>query len=254
MKIYLPLASVTLLFYVASPLSAHALRTPAYVMAAVSSPDRPKADVDRDALRHPAELLSFAGVKPGQRLADFMPGSGYFTRIFSGLVGPKGHVYAIVPTEVIAVHPTAADKPKAIAASPAYANVTVLTVALAETHAPEPLDLVWTSDNYHDVYGSYSGPEGAARLDRAVFKALKPGGIFIVVDHAAPGADGAVTKTLHRINPQTVMEQVEAAGFKFEGESRILSNPADPHSIPVFDPKIRGRTDQFVFKFQKPRR
>jgi predicted methyltransferase len=253
MKAHLGLATAAALFSIAPALSAKDMAPPAYVAAAVASPDRPKADTERDPLRHPAELIAFAGIKPGQSVGDFMPGGGYFTRIFSSVVGPKGHVYAFVSTELIALRATAADRVKAIAALPAYANVTVVTVPFAETAAPKPLDLVWTSDNYHDVYGGEGSPDAAAKLDQAVFKALKPGGVFIVIDHAAPGADGSVAKTLHRINPETVKEQVEAAGFKLEAESKILEDPADPHTIPVFDGAIRGKTDQFVFKFRKPR-
>jgi predicted methyltransferase len=253
MKTYLGLATASALLAIASALSAKDMAPPAYVTAAVASPDRPKADTDRDGLRHPAELIAFAGIKPGQSVGDLMPGGGYFTRIFSGVVGPKGHVFAFVPAEFVGFRATAADKVKAIAALPAYANVAVVTVPFAETAAPEPLDLIWTSDNYHDVYGGEGSPEAAAKLDQAVLKALKPGGVFIVVDHSAPGADGSVAKTLHRINPETVKQQVEAAGFKLEAESQILADPADPHTIPVFDGAIRGKTDQFVFKFRKPR-
>lgn len=241
------------LLVIAPGLTAADKAAPAYVAAAVASPDRPKADTDRDALRHPAELVAFAGIKPGQSVGDLMPGGGYFTRIFSRVVGPKGHVFAFVPAEFLGFRATAADKVKAIAALPAYANVTVVTVPFAATAAPEPLDLIWTSDNYHDVYGGEGSPEAAAMLDLAVFKALKPGGVFIVIDHSAPGADGTVPKTLHRINPETVKQQVEATGFKLEAESKVLEDPADPHTIPVFDGSIRGKTDQFVFKFRKPR-
>jgi predicted methyltransferase len=112
--------------------------------------------------------------------------------------------------------------------------------------------MAWTSDNYHDIYGFF-GADHAAAADAAIFSALKPGGVFIVIDHAAlPGASATAPTTLHRIDPATVKAQVEAAGFKLEAESPILANPADPHTQKVFDPAIRGRTDQFVFKFRKP--
>jgi len=225
---------------------------PAPIAAAVAAKDRPRADIDRDAARKPAELLAFAGVKPSDKVADVMPGQGYFTRIFSAVVGPGGHVYAIIPTELAQVAPKIVDAIKTLAADPAYANVTALIEPTAELGAPEHLDLAWTSDNYHDLYGFF-GADRAAAFDAAVFRMLKPGGVFIVIDHAAaPGADGASGRTLHRIDPAIVRAQVLAAGFKFEAESLALRNPADPHTATVFSPEIRGHTDQFVLKFRKP--
>ncbi len=226
---------------------------PATIVQAVASPDRPAADKARDAQRHPAELLAFAGIKPGDKVADIMPGQGYFTRIFSKEVGPQGHVYAIVPTELAQVAAKAAAALKVLAADPTLTNVTTLTVPTADIAAPEPLDIAWTSDNYHDLYGFF-GPDKAAAFDQAVFKALKPGGTFIVIDHEAkPGTSATSPRKLHRIDPETVKAQVLAAGFTLESESPLLHNPADTHDIVVFDPAIRGHTDQFVFRFRKPK-
>jgi predicted methyltransferase len=223
------------------------------IAAAVASPDRPAADTARDADRKPAALLAYAKIAPGERVADIMPGGGYFTRLFSKTVGPKGKVYALVPAELLARAPKAADEVNAIAASPAFGNVTVLNPAHGQWSAPEPVDVAWTSQNYHDVYGFFT-PAGAAQLDAAVFKMLKPGGEFIVIDHVAKAgtADTAPT-ALHRIDPAVVKAQVLAAGFVLEGESDVLRNPADTHELKVFDPAIRGKTDQFVFKFRKPK-
>jgi predicted methyltransferase len=222
------------------------------VAAAVASPDRPAADVARDALRRPSDLVRFAGVKPGDRVADIMPGQGYFTRIFARVVGPNGHVFEIVPAELAQVFPPAAAAAKALAAEPAYANVTALVEPTASIAAPEPLDVAWTSDNYHDLYGFF-GPQEAAALDAAVFKSLKPGGVFVVIDHvAAPGTSATSAKTLHRIDPETVKAQALAAGFTLDAQSDVLRNPSDTHDLVVFSPKIRGRTDQFAFRFIKP--
>ncbi len=219
---------------------------------AVLSSSRPAADVARDALRHPAALLAFADVRSGQTVADLMPGGGYFTRLFSAMVGPHGHVYAVVPAELAQVAPKTLAMAKAFAAEPALSNVTVLTVPIAETAAPAKLDLVWTSDNYHDVYG-FMGADKAAAMDRAIFAALKPGGRFVIVDHVAAGAGRATAPaTLHRIDPEVVRAQVLAAGFVPDGESDVLRRPDDDHSKTVFDPAVRGRTDQFVFRFRKP--
>jgi predicted methyltransferase len=224
----------------------------AAIQAALAAPDRPHADTERDVLRHPADLLGFAGVKPGDRIGDIMPGSGYFTRIFSNVVGPKGHVYAIIPAELAQRAPKISAAMTAIAADPAFANVTPVTVPSASIAAPEKLDIAWTSDNYHDLYGFF-GADQAARFDAAVFNALKPGGLFIVVDHVAhAGASVTAPTTLHRIDSATVKAQIEAAGFTFVAESTILHNASDTHALKVFDPAIRGRTDQFVFKFRKP--
>lgn len=225
---------------------------PRYIAAAVASLARPKADTDRDLSRKPAALLAFAELRPADQVADLMPGQGYFTRIFSGVVGAKGHVYAIVPAELAQVAPQTVELARAVAADPAFANDTALVEPGATLGAPKPIDLAWTSDNYHDIYGFF-GADQAEKFDAAVYRMLRPGGIFIVIDHAAPaGAPGDTGKTLHRIDPAIVKAQVLAAGFRLEAQSDILANPADDHTLKVFDPAIRGHTDQFVLKFRKP--
>jgi len=222
------------------------------IAAAVASPVRPAADVARDVLRHPAALLAFSGIVPGEKVADLMPGGGYFTRLFSVLVGQAGHVYAIVPEELAQVSPKALAAARAVAAEPAMLNVSVLVEPTARIAAPEKLDVVWTSDNYHDVYGFF-GADRALAMDRAIFAALKPGGHFIVIDHvAAAGTSATAPGTLHRIDPSTVRAQVEAAGFVFDAECKVLRNAQDDHVLKVFDPAIRGHTDQFGYSFRKP--
>lgn len=225
---------------------------PAYVAAAIASTDRPKIDTDRDAARKPGELLAYAGLKPGDMVADIIPGQGYFTRIFSKAVGANGRVFALIPPGQLLVQPKAADPLKAIAAEPGFANVTVLTPPPGSMTTPAPVDIAWTSNNYHDLYNAF-GAEQAAKFDAAVFKMVKPGGVFIVIDHVAkPGTSAADAKTWHRIDPEIVKAQVIAAGFNLESQSSILTNPADLHDAPVFAPTIRGRSDQFVMKFRKP--
>jgi predicted methyltransferase len=222
------------------------------VDAAVASGDRPAADTARDARRMPAALVRFAGVKAGDRVADIVPATGYFTRIFANVVGPSGRVFAIVPKELLAVLPTAADDVKRLAGESKFRNVSVLVAPTAQISAPEPLDVAWTSDNYHDIYGFF-GPAQAAALDAAVFRMLKPGGVFIVIDHVAkPGTSATSPRTLHRIDPETVKTQILAAGFRFVGESGVLANASDKHNLVVFAPSIKGRTDQFAMKFAKP--
>jgi predicted methyltransferase len=227
---------------------------PATFAKALADPARPVAQTEKDAARRPAELIAFAGLKPGDRIADFMSGGGYFTRIFSGVVGPRGHVYAFAPTEEIRTcEPEETAGTLNLSRERTYRNVTVEVGPVGDFAAPEPLDMVWTAQNFHDLYDPFMGPADIARVTGAVFRALKPGGVFIVIDHAAEAGSGTRdTDTLHRIDPAAIRQAVTAAGFVFEGESAVLRNPDDTHRLRVFDPAIRGRTDQVVFKFRKP--
>lgn len=224
------------------------------VAAAVADPARPASDTERDANRKPAEMLAFAGIKPGDRVGDYAAGQGYFTRLFAAAVGPTGHVYATVPASLFQ-YPNIV---KGIAEIEAYAkdhaNVSVTAAsALDSARYPEKLDVFWISQNYHDLKDPFMGPVDMAKFNKAVFDALKSGGVYVVLDHvAAKGSPADVTDTLHRIEPSTVRREVEAAGFKFAGESNVLANPADPHTKGVFDKSIRGQTDQFLYKFRKP--
>jgi predicted methyltransferase len=222
-----------------------------HITAAVADKARPEADTARDADRKPAEMLEFAGVKPGEKIADFIPGGGYFTRIFSKAVGPKGKVYAAINPPA----PNATNPPpiRAVAADTAnYGNVEVVQGPLTELKLPEPVDLIWTSQNYHDIY--VRNPEVGRKATKAIYDNLKPGGVFVVLDHvAAAGTAPDPQDRLHRIDPALVRKEVEAVGFKFEGESKLLRNPADDHTKTVFDPSIRGHTDQFIYKFRKPK-
>ena len=218
------------------------------IAAAVADANRPAEDVARDAARKPSDMLAFAGVKPGDKVIDFIPGGGYFTRVFAKAVGAGGHVYAVSPPPQKPGAPSAVDK---IAADAAYANVSVVPLVGALT-APEPVDIVWTAQNYHDLHLARLNVDVPA-MNKAVFAALKPGGVFVVLDHAAlPGTGLDVPDKLHRINPDIVKQEVTAAGFVFESESTVLRNDTDPHTMGVFDPAIRGKTDQFIFKFRKP--
>ncbi|KQV56964.1 MULTISPECIES: class I SAM-dependent methyltransferase [unclassified Caulobacter] len=229
-----------------------AIALPPYVAAALSDPSRPAADMVRDKDRHPGEVLAFTGVKPGGKVADLIPGGGYFTRIFSKAVGPRGRVYAYVPDELTKL---AKREPavNAIARDPAFSNVTVILNTLPNFSAPEKLDLVFTAQNYHDMHDKFMGPADLSVVNRQIFRALKPGGVFLVIDHSAePGSGLRDTETLHRIDSAVVKSEVTAAGFIFEGESRVLRDSGDSRKANVFDPSIRGRTDQFVYKFRKP--
>jgi predicted methyltransferase len=226
---------------------------PAYATAAVSDASRPDADKNVDADRKPAEMVVFAGIKPGDKVVDLLPGGGYFTRVFAKAVGPKGHVYAVVPDEMIKLRATAADPIKAIADDKGYGNVTVVTGPMAGFKVDAPADVVWTSRNYHDLHNKMFGPTDMTAFNKAVFAALKPGGTYIVLDHAAaPGSGFEATEALHRVDPEAVKKEVTAAGFQFVAADDTLKNAADDHTGKVFDANVRGKTDQFVLKFKKP--
>jgi predicted methyltransferase len=224
---------------------------PSPFATALADRARPAADVARDAERHPAEILSFAGVKPGDRVTDFMMGSGYFTRILAAAVGDKGQVYGYQSAEFIQFRAAYGTEQAAVAAD--YKNVTPLAAPLSAAGLPEGLDLVLTVQNYHDMHLSAFPAGTAALVNQQVFKALKPGGIYLIIDHAAMnGAPLAVADRLHRIDPAIVKQEALAAGFKLVGEDKTLASDADDHSLNVFLPAIRGKTDQFILKFQKP--
>ncbi len=221
---------------------------PAYITAAVADSARPAEDKQRDTERKPAETLAFAGVRPGDTVIELAPGKGYYTRLLSAVVGPKGKVYALGAQP----KPDAPPPPvQAIAADPHYSNVTVSLQRIGELKLPEGVDLVWTSQNYHDLHNIHD--VDLAKVNSAFFAALKSGGIYFVLDHAAEAGAGARdTSTLHRIDENTVKQEVTAAGFKLAGESDLLRNKSDPHTAKVFDPEVRGHTDQFMLKFKKP--
>ncbi|WP_340647308.1 methyltransferase [Phenylobacterium sp.] len=224
------------------------------VVAAVADAGRPEADTKRDADRKPAEMLEFAGVKPGQTVADFLPGGGYFTRIFSKAVGPKGTVYAVINAPPPNPAPDAKPNPiLAVAADANYGNVKVVQASFQTLALPTQADVIWTSQNYHDLHLARFNLDVAA-VNKAVYAALKPGGVYIVLDHAALlGAPLDTADKLHRIDPAIVKSELAAAGFQYEGESTLLRNTTDDHTKGVFDPTLRGHTDQFIYKFRKPK-
>ncbi|HEY1632614.1 MAG TPA: hypothetical protein VGF56_14960 [Rhizomicrobium sp.] len=222
------------------------------INAALADPGR-ASDASADARRHPAELAAFAQIKPGDTVVDLIPGSGYFTRIFSTLVGPKGHVYAIWPDAYANEDQDDVALTIAIMQDKRYANVSVLFQPADKLTTPTPADVVWTSQNYHDYPDKFMGSNDVKVLNDAVFKALKPGGRYIVVDHVADARSGLRdTDTLHRIDPDAAKSQIVGAGFTFDGESTVLRNSADTHKLTVFDKAIRGHTDQFAYRFKKP--
>ena len=224
----------------------------AALSAALADPAR-KDQSNADARRHPGPLVALAGVKPGDKVLDLIPGSGYWTRIFSKIVGPTGKVYAVWPQAYASEATGDIATLRTLSADKYYGNIVTEVQPTTMLSAPEPLDVVWTSQNYHDYPDKFMGKTDPSVLNNAVFKLLKPGGTYLIIDHVAKAGHGlADTDTLHRIDPATVRKEVEAAGFRFAGESKVLENPADPLDIAVFDKSIRGHTSQFAYKFVKP--
>ena len=220
---------------------------------ALSDPGRKAHRDNSDARRHPGELIAFAGVKPGDKILDLIPGDGYWTRIFAKLVGPQGKVYAVWPERYGRLAKGNVDTLHKLSADRYYGNIVTEVQPSTTLAAREPLDVVWTSQNYHDYPDEFMGKGDPSILNKAVFNILKPGGTYIVIDHMAQARSGMRdTERFHRIDPATVKQQVEAAGFRFAGESKVLNNPADPLDIPVFDKAIRGHTSQFAYRFVKP--
>ncbi len=223
----------------------------AHIAAAIADARRPREDRDRDTSRHPAETLAFAGIAPGARVADLIPGGGYFTRLIAVAVGEEGRLYPVIRPDGVAqdfetpILEVAAQYPNAVMARTLYD-------ALA---FPEPLDVVFTAQNYHDMYLTEYQLGDANAMNRSAFAALKPGGVYVVIDHSAVAGSALETDApaaLHRIDQARVRQEVEAAGFVFDAESDVLRNAADTRTVSVFDPAIRGHTDQFMMRFRKP--
>ncbi|MGZ3274087.1 MAG: class I SAM-dependent methyltransferase [Caulobacteraceae bacterium] len=235
--------------------------TPA-ITAAVADKGRPEADTKRDADRKPAEIVAFAGIKPGMAVEELFPGGGYYTRILSKVVGPKGKLFLVTPGQMKdATRPAPAGQPApptpgqtSDALAKEVGNATPVWQPADSPSTPEKVDVVWSTDNYHDYRNPGFGGVDMAKFNKAVFDSLKPGGVYIIEDYeAAAGAGATVTGTMHRIESATVKKEVEAAGFKFDSASDALKNPADDHTLAIFNPMIRGHADQYVLKFVKPK-
>lgn len=216
-----------------------------HIVAALADPRRPQADRDRDQFRHPADIMAFSGVQPGWRIADVGPGGGYYSRLFAVAVGDQGRVYGID-------RPNAApDRPRAmLAVVPQYTNITELQAGYTGWTIDEPLDAVFISQIYHDFFYPQLNVDVPA-FNRAVFAALKPGGVYVIADHAGrPGTGISESTTLHRIEESFLRSEVEAAGFRLAGSGEFLRNPADPRDKETPDPPMPK--DEFVLKFLKP--
>lgn len=219
---------------------------PAEVTASIADASRPQADKDRDAARRPAELLTFIGAKRGDKISELVPGGGYVTRLLAKVVGPTGHVYA---TNLPTLNERFKTGVNPIIADSAYGNVSVVEQPFGELKFSEPLDIVFTSENYHDFQNMGMFKTDTNALDKAAFAALKPGGLYVITDYVSgPGTGMTVTQSLHRIDPAVIKQEVTAAGFMLEGESNAMMNPMDDLT------KRSGQgSSQIMLKFRKPR-
>jgi predicted methyltransferase len=238
--VILPAVAVLALSACATPSG----QVPQAFSALLADPGRPAADVTRDADRRPGELMRFAGVRAGQKIAELAPGGGYFTRLLASAVGASGRVYAVAGRPSPALTELSTNRP----------NLAILAAGSGTIPVPEPVDIVWTTLNYHDFKNSkLPNGDAAKAANTEAFRVLKPGGTYLVVDHqGAPGTGASQTSTLHRIEDVQVVREVEAAGFRLEKQSDLLRHPADTHTLKVQETGIRGKTDQFVLKFRKP--
>ncbi len=229
--------------------AAPAAAPPPYIAQAVADGSRPKDDVAADALRDPADTLAFAGVKPGMVVGELFPGGGYFTRMLSDIVGPKGKVYGLEN----AGWKESAAADQQLAAEAGRGNLVIDVETFGQFKLPQPIDLFWITQNYHDLHIAKYGAVDMADFNRRVFAALKPGGVYFILDHQAnPGTTTDQIAALHRIEKAQIIREVEAAGFRLVKEGDFLHRPADDHTRSIFDPAIRGHTDQYALKFVKP--
>jgi predicted methyltransferase len=200
-----------------------------------------------------SELTRFARVEAGSTVIDVFPGDGDWTRLFSDIVGPEGRVYSFVPAEIVQVKKDSVDRMRTLAKEPGRENVEAVSADLvAMPEVTQPADVLWLHLFYHDLHAALIQAKGAtaAHFNHAVYERLKPGGYYVIVDHAAAaGAGTSNAQSLHRIDPASVRKEVEAAGFVLDAESTMLANKDDPHSIKVFDPSIKGKTDRFAYRF-----
>jgi predicted methyltransferase len=221
--------------------------TPAYIKAAVENGTRAPEQVARDGNRKPAELLVMSGIKPGDRVIEVASAGQYFTPMLSDIVGPKGMVYMF---DLPYTEARAGAGSRAFVAS--HPNSRYELVDYNVLDLPQNIDVVYIVLYYHDLP---LNKIDTGALNAKIMKALKPGGIYFIVDHnAEPGSGTRDTQKLHRIDPAVIKQEVTAAGFELVEESKILARPEDDHTKMVFTPGLRGLTDQSIFKFRKPKK
>lgn len=226
----------------------------AAIDAALADRSRPRRDRARDVRDRTADVLDFIGIGQGERVVDFLPFRGYFTRLFASMVGDSGCVFAAIPASLTKIERIEKGQREVELIARERRNVALLTGnADAAGAPPERIDVFFVGQNYHDLHARFTGPVDIRVFNQAVFRALKPGGRYVIVDHvAAAGTSPDVTGTLHRIDPGIVRCEVETAGFKYAGEHGALRNCNDLHTSSIFARGVRYYTDRFIVKFRKP--
>jgi predicted methyltransferase len=224
--------------------------------AAVDSEERPADDRARDEARKPYEVLRFFDIRPGMHVADLGAGGGYLSEILARAVGAEGRVY--VQNSPFVVERFAAKPLGDRLARLSMPHVQRLDTEFDALGLPQgELDAVLMVLFYHDTFWmpkADGGKVDRATMNRAIFDALKPGGVFGVIDHhAQAGSRDRDVQTIHRGDAELIKEEILAAGFELDAESDILRHPEDDRTKNVFDPALRGKTDQFVYRFRKPR-
>ena len=220
----------------------------------LADPARPEADRKDDAARKPAEVLEFAQIRPGETVLEIEVGRGWMTEMISRAVGPKGKVVTQNPAEFAYSGPAMAARH----ANGGLANVTDTTTHFdALQPADRSVDRVLWILGPHEVYFTPKGSTGLgdpAKTYAEIYRVLKPGGVFVAMDHAANAGDPTTTGgTIHRVDPAVVLAAAKAAGFRLDAKSDVLANPSDDRTKMVFDPTVRRHTDQFLFRFVKPK-
>lgn len=248
MKLLLAASALGLAACATAPAAPPAITT----QQAISDPRRPAEDVALDTQRQGAAVLELANIQPGWKVADIMQGAGYFTRLFIAKTGPTGKVYAWSPNEFMQVKPVLYGDSLDVLQRAYPDEIVTLRSAFDDLVFPEKLDMIFTSQNYHDLHLKILPAGLAAEMNKKVFDSLKPGGIYVVIDHVANPDTADAPNTVHRIDPAVLRKEIEAAGFKYDGESTALRKPADDHTLMVMNPAIRGKTDQIIYRFRKP--
>ena len=219
------------------------------IKSALSNPNRPAEDRARDADRKPQQVLEFFDIQSGQKVADLLPGSGYYTRILVNVVGEDGTVYAGNNPFYLSYFQ---EKWDAVLAEPAMKKVQRIDGPLDNVGLPQDgsLDAVIMVLAYHDMYLT---EEDRNKMNTRIFSALKPGGVYGIIDHhATTGSGASAAEPLHRIEEETIIKEVSSAGFSLTKKGEFLRNPNDDHTKSVFSDGIRGETDRFVLRFEKP--
>lgn len=242
-----PLLALALFGALAHPTHAQEEQT-SRMRAALAAPERPPANRARDDARKPVETVQFFGIKTGDTVVDMVAVGGWFTEVLSAAVGPGGHVYSQNPPFI-----PESDAEKALIKR--LGNAEALRKPIEQAGIAGKVDAVVTAMNLHDIYNGYAnqpaGEPAAVEFLKVIYVALKPGGVLGLIDHV--GIAGQDNAKLHRMLPQQARDAVTKAGFAIEAESKLFANPTDDHTKGVFDPAIRGHTDQFMLRARKPR-